>query len=305
MMLAEIDPTVQSCPMCESPELRLFDAVASDVEGYSSVHIVECGRCHFAWQYPLGRTMTETVEHFDRNYRAEGKRLSEYFDPERKTDIARFEVDFLSQLALPGKRLLDIGAGAGIFAKVAAERGFSVTALDPALELERISGLPNLQGVRGTMSDLPPDELFDVITMWDVIEHLVTPLAIIDEAKKRLRTGGWLVLETGNYKSADRVQDGARHWMYQLDHRWYFSPESMEKILLDRGFSEVVHADRVLRPGWGGEAHFRGPSRMHFVRELLAHPTRAFTAFSTFSAMKRASGWPRAGVGIFTLAARV
>ncbi|WP_083881237.1 class I SAM-dependent methyltransferase [Thauera phenylacetica] len=304
-MFVELDPTVQSCPVCQSPEFKRFDAVASDVEGHSCVHIVECGRCHFAWQYPLGRTETESVEHFDRNYRAQGKRLSEYFDPEKKCDIALLEVDFLSQLTLPGKKLLDIGAGAGIFAKVAAERGFCVTALDPALELERIAELPNLQGVRGTMSNLPPDETFDVITMWDVIEHLVTPLAIIDEAKKRLRTGGWLVLETGNYKSADRVQDGARHWMYQLDHRWYFSPESMEKILLDRGFSEVVHADRVLRPGWGGEAHFRGPSRMHFVRELLAHPTRAFTAFSTFSAMKQASGWPRAGVGIFTLAARI
>jgi len=304
-MIAELDPTTQSCPICQSPELKLFDAVASDVDGQASVHIVECRRCQFAWQYPLGRSEAESVAHFDRNYRAQGKRLSGYFDPEKKSGIARLEVDFLSQLPLSGKKLLDIGAGAGIFAKVAAERGFSVTALDPALELERILGLPNLQGVRGTMSNLPSGESFDVITMWDVVEHLVTPLTIIDEAKSRLRTGGWLVLETGNYKSADRVQEGTHHWMYQLDHRWYFSPESMEKILQAKGFKEVIHADTVLRPGWGGEAHFMGPSRMQLVREVLADPIHAMAAVSTFSALRQASGWSRAGVGIFTIAARV
>lgn len=303
-MIAELDPSLQRCPICESIELESFDAVASDVEGHSIVHIVECGRCRFAWQYPLGRTEAESVAHFDSNYRAEGRRISGYFDPVKKSAIARLEVAFLRRLAPPGRKLLDIGAGAGIFAQVAAEHGFDVTACDPALEIERITGHPNLRGVRGTMSDLPPDESFDVITMWDVIEHLVAPLGVIEEAQMRLRDGGWLVLETGNYKSADRVREGRQHWMYQLDHRWYFSPESLEKILLKMGFKEVTHAETVLRPEWSGESLFRGPSRRQLLSELLANPMRARVVLSTFFALRRAATWPRAGIGIFTLAAR-
>ncbi len=303
-MIAELDPTLQRCPICDSVELKSFDALASDVEGHSSVHIVECERCQFAWQYPLGRSESESVVHFDRNYRAEGKLLSGYFDPVKKSSIAKLELDFLCRLDLPGKRLLDIGAGAGIFAQEATGRGFDVVACDPALELERIDGLPNLRGIRGTLSDVPSGETFDVITMWDVIEHLAAPLSVIDEAKNRLRDGGWLVLETGNYKSADRVGEGKNHWIYQLDHRWYFSPDALESLLLRMGFKEVIHAETVLRPGWSGEARFRGPSRQGLLRELLTNPMNARGALSTFAALKCASTWPRAGLGIFALAAR-
>ena len=47
------------------------------------------------------------------------------------------------------------------------------------------------------------DATYDIVTLWDVIEHVEDPLGLLISAMAHLRPGGWLVVETGNYQSAD------------------------------------------------------------------------------------------------------
>jgi len=119
------------------------------------------------------------MAHFDANYKAKGSKTSEYFDPEIKAAISALEFNFMSQLPMAGRRLLDIGAGAGLFAALAGKHGWTVTALDPALDQEALVGRPSITAIRGTTDDLPISEQFDVVTMWDVIEHVTTPVNAI------------------------------------------------------------------------------------------------------------------------------
>lgn len=197
-MQTELNPRSEHCLICSSSNLKRFEALASDTEEPSLVNITECQDCCFAWQYPIGRTEQESVEHFELNYNAQGSRLSDYFNPKVKREISSLEFDFMSQLPVSGKRLLDIGAGSGVFAQVASENGWSVTAMDPALVLDRLAGNKNITPIRGTTEALSNDELFDVITMWDVIEHVTSPVEAISNANAHLKDGGWLVIETGN-----------------------------------------------------------------------------------------------------------
>ncbi len=303
-MLSDLNPAGQICALCGSNRLKRFDALASDVERQEDVHIVECRECGFAWQFPFSRSEKESVDHFEANYDAGGNRISKYFDPSVKEKISKLQFEFLASLPLKGRRLLDVGGGAGIFARIAAQGGFDVTALDPALKLDTSDQNHDVTFIKGTLDDLPDGKAFDVITLWDVIEHLTEPRSLIENVKGRLRDDGWLVIETGNYLSADRVQSGRKHWIYQLDHRWYFSPRSIESVLREAGFREFVYADRVLRPGWSGGAEYSGPSIGMCVRELISHPWRSPECISRFAALRRAVSWSRSGLGIFVVAAR-
>jgi 2-polyprenyl-3-methyl-5-hydroxy-6-metoxy-1,4-benzoquinol methylase len=300
------DPCRRVCLVCGSDRLARFTAVAADSDDDRTVSIVECRSCSFAWQHPLDRTAAESAAFFQMAYQDGGQCLGAYFEPEQKRDIALLEFEFVASLPGANRRLLDVGAGAGQFAGVAAEQGWTVTAVDPALSAEpppRLDG--RLRLIRGTLDDVPADESFDVVTLWDVIEHIPDPVDQILKARRHLRPNGWLVIETGNYKSADRIRRGRSHWIYQLDHRWYFSPDSIERLVTRAGFSNLIFAERVLRPGWNGTPAYAGPSRRSLLSALIRKPLEAPSHLERHRTLRRARSWNRAGLGIFAVAARL
>ena len=298
------DERSKTCLICGSDRLRSFRAKAFDASIGPYVNIVECRDCVFAWQHPLGRTEEQSVAFFEAAYKDNSKMRIEYFKESHKRDIAQLEIDFVASLLGRKGTLLDIGAGSGIFAEVATENNWDVTALDPAIDVDRLKNNPRIRAIRGRAEEIPEGELFDVVTLWDVIEHTTTPIELIDSAKRHLKEGGCLIIETGNYKSANRVNGGKSHWMYQNDHRWYFSPESMQHLLADSGFSNFVFCDKVLRPGWEGDVAYVGPSKAMLLKSIIKAPWRLPMHVSTHRRLTKAKEWDRAGIGIFTIAAR-
>jgi SAM-dependent methyltransferase len=304
MSVVEFNPQSKTCLMCGSTNLHKFKADASDTIVSSCVSIVECEECCFAWQYPLGRTEQQSIQYFEDAYANRGRVQSDYFHPDRKRDISNLEFEFLFGLPVEGNSLLDIGAGAGIFAEVAAENGWHVTAVDPALDNTRIKDDPLLTKIKGTAKQLPDDILFDIVTLWDVIEHTPAPLALLLKAQSHLKEGGWLLIETGNYKSGDRLLGGLKHWIYQLDHRWYFSPESIQQILTEMGFTEFIFCDRVLRPDWHGNVEYTEPSWNNLLQSLTRDRHHISVSLSNSSYITKAKQWKKSGLGIFAMAAR-
>ena len=299
----ELDPHTEYCSICGSNRLISFKARASDSRD-SWVSITECKTCSFAWQHPAGRTTQQSAAWYEEAYRNAGQTGSDYFSPSRKQKIAELEFGFVSELPTSRfRRLLDIGAGTATFARLAADNGWTVTAVDPSLNVEQINR-PNMTGFKGGLEHIPKGKLYDVITMWDVIEHVETPGELIRAATELLDDQGWLVIETGNYKSAARVLGGIDHWIYQLDHRWYFSPDSMMKMLKEFEFTEFVHCSKALRPGWTGDQDYAGPSRFQLIQSIISRPLQFKSTVSTHLQLLFAKQWRMAGIEVFTLAAR-
>ena len=303
-MEISLDPASNQCGICASGNLKAFEATAYDVVSPDVVSIVECRDCGFAWQYPLRRSEAESVQHFDKNYALQGDGRSDYFKHDRKIAIAQLELGFVQQLPIQGNNLLDLGAGAGMFAEVASANGFTVTALDPALDGALVADNKNITAIRGTVESLPKHEMYDVITMWDVIEHMTTPVEILRQAKMHLKPGGWLVVETGNYKSTARVRGGLNHWIYQQDHRWYFSPESMTQVLESLGFTEIIRSQKTLRPGWEGKVGYAGPSLFELLKSVSRQPQKSRARVLEYLELSRAKTWSMPGIEIFALAAK-
>jgi 2-polyprenyl-3-methyl-5-hydroxy-6-metoxy-1,4-benzoquinol methylase len=293
-----------NCLICGSGSIHSFKAQAFDDAATFRVNIKECKSCYFAWQFPRGRTVEDSVGWFREAYIDKDHAGSDYFDANRKREISHLEAEFIASLPTENKTLLDIGAGAGIFAEVAAENGWNVTAVDPAINEKKFEDCTAINAITGTLDDIPKGQLFDVITLWDVIEHVDAPLELIKSAKEYLKKGGWLVIETGNYKSADRVIGGINHWMYQLDHRWYFSPDSMEYLLKECGFESITLSDKVLRPGWVGSVSYAGHTRAHLLKSVIKKPFHFPIHLAMHNSLKEAKNWKHGGIGIFALAAR-
>jgi 2-polyprenyl-3-methyl-5-hydroxy-6-metoxy-1,4-benzoquinol methylase len=122
------------------------------------------------------------------------RELPAILEPERvKLDLVR--------RFRPGGRLLDVGAGQGGFAYLAKRAGYDVEAIeaDPRCcrFMERTLGLAPIQS-DDVVAALRSTGQFEVITLWHVIEHLSSPMRILEALARRLAPEGILVVATPN-----------------------------------------------------------------------------------------------------------
>lgn len=138
-----------------------------------------------------------------------------------------------------GGDLLDIGCGSGGFLREMARldgwRAKGVEINRRAVDFGREQlGLDVRHGQ--VMDARFPDGSFDVVTMWDVLEHVRDPRRTLDEIRRILRPGGLLVCSTPHAGSLDARLFG-RYWIgYDFPrHLYVFSPSTLGPLLAKAG----------------------------------------------------------------------
>jgi 2-polyprenyl-3-methyl-5-hydroxy-6-metoxy-1,4-benzoquinol methylase len=142
----------------------------------------------------------------------------------------------------PRGKLLDVGCAAGFFVKAAADAGWDAVGIEPCRWLADY-GKTRL-GVKIIPSTLAEadfkDGSFDVVTMWDVLEHVPDPLAELQHVFRLLRPGGLLVV---NYPDVGTWQAklAGKHWWFFLSvHLTYFSRETIKAMVEKAGFGGCI-----------------------------------------------------------------
>lgn len=211
--------------------------------------IVRCRRCGLVYANPRrdGSVILETYEAVQ----------DPLYIEEREGRVLTFEhhLQPLERLTGPpnGRKLLDIGAYTGVFVEIAARHGWDAWGVEPsrwAVEEAHRRGLRVLQGTTETV-DLPP-EAFDVVTMWDVIEHLTDPLGELQRVHRLLKPGGLLVVHTIDIGSPFARLMGRRWpWLMEM-HLYYFDRRTLRRILEKVGFHvwRIRAQGRYLRLGY-------------------------------------------------------
>jgi 2-polyprenyl-3-methyl-5-hydroxy-6-metoxy-1,4-benzoquinol methylase len=148
----------------------------------------------------------------------------------------------VERFAQPG-RLLDVGCAAGFFLSEAQARGWEPHGLDVSSFAAHYTrdrfGIPAQQG---SLLDLDyPDASFDLVTMWDVIEHVPDPAAHVDRIARLLPPGGHFALATPDVASLPAKLTGKRWVGYKLqeEHVYYFSAATLTAMLDKAGFDVV------------------------------------------------------------------
>ncbi len=239
---------------------------------------IPCNLCGANETYPLYTKFGFTIERCRRcslvyaNPRAPeeailGRYTAEYFWneylPAAGAPRGRIDVEWLDRRHAPmlnlirrespqGRRLLEVGSGAGLFLKAASRASWQVSGLELSAEgaafaRERL-GLDVRQERAETMS-FPPGS-FDVAVMFDVVEHLFDPRAVLNATRRALKPGGILVVSTPNFNALSRAALGI-DWavLSPLEHTYYFTERTLGAMLEACGFARPRFVRRLA--GWG------------------------------------------------------
>lgn len=181
--------TVYACPVCGFHFIDHLDNVPSVPSGDSARPLDRN-----AWDYIEGRLP------------GNGKQL--------KKNLHRVK----QHISLSGALCLDIGAGAGLFPHLLAKEGASVHGIEP-------QGIFREFARRKFGMDLSGDTVdsqywqsaftgyFDVVTLWDVLEHVNFPSETLQNAYNVTKPGGWLFLDTPR---RDALYYRLSEWSYRL-----------------------------------------------------------------------------------------
>lgn len=134
--------------------------------------------------------------------------------------------------------LLDVGTAGGSFLTVAKQAGWDVAGCEPNRWMcEWANKHYGLQVVPGTIADMRlKDGTFEVVTLWDVLEHTPDPKATLLECKRVLKPKGLLVVNYPDIESLVSRLMG-RRWVFLLSvHLYYFTPKTLTKMLKELGF---------------------------------------------------------------------
>jgi SAM-dependent methyltransferase len=120
------------------------------------------------------------------------------YDLERRLQVIFNE--FLKDLSLQQKKVLDAGCGTGWFSKWSIDRKGKVTSLDIGLNLlQLVKKRVGSQGICGDALRLPfQDSTFDFVISSELIEHTSFPLSCVGELIRVLKPGGYLLLTCPN-----------------------------------------------------------------------------------------------------------
>ena len=221
--------------------------------------VVHCQQCDLEFVNPL-----PSLETMQANYQKEmtgnetdGGLHSNYI-LERKKRIKSFSKLHNSRLSLiedlyPEKgNLLDIGCGAGFFLNSAKERGWNCYGMEILPEYVKYAqenfALENIHQESIDESLNFEANTFDVITLWDLIEHLRNPLESLKKIHEVMKPGGLLVMWTPNVKNAILLREKWTGYKI-LQHFYFFSGESLTHLLEKAGFKIVSLKTNKARKG--------------------------------------------------------
>lgn len=136
-------------------------------------------------------------------------------------------------------KLLDYGCSIGMFLNNTRLFGFKPYGYDinriNLLKAEKkfaINILPE-----NFLYDSKYDNFFDIITMWDVLEHIEDPINILSRLNLKLKPNGLLVVQCPNMDSYEFLKLGKEwNWLTPGDHLLFFTINTLSKVLLAGGF---------------------------------------------------------------------
>ncbi len=213
---------------------------------------VRCRNCGLVYANP--QPMKDTMDKYYSLY-AQGMQGGLYGNIEslfeKKVQMSNNRLNIIKELNKGGKRLLDIGAGTGIFTGTAIDRGWNATGLELTGEdCQYARDNFGLELVRKDFYQLGDTGMYDVITMFEVIEHLYTPFKDLAKVNSMISNGGLLVVATPIVDSlyAKKMKERNPFW-YVKTHLTYFPRSVLTDYLISAGFA--VLDTRLSEEGMG------------------------------------------------------
>ncbi|MFC1514745.1 class I SAM-dependent methyltransferase [Candidatus Omnitrophota bacterium] len=238
------------CNLCGSAEYRVIyesTLTEDDLKGGAGQYsistkacaygqIVRCSECGLVYMNPRekpGDMLGKYTAVKDEDYLTE---------KEMRQDAFARELKRIEKYASHKGRLLEVGCFVGLFLELARSNGWSVSGVEPsAWAVQYAREKLGISVAQAPVEEYRFDDTaFDVVTMWDVVEHLADPKKALASVCKSLKKQGILFLNTPDFNSIIRRIFGRKCWFVLRTHIYYFTPRTIKRMLEECGFEVVV-----------------------------------------------------------------
>jgi len=211
-----------NCPICNSNLLK-------EEEKFGNYTLYECNNCLVQFWWPLKHPGQEFYQ------------TNELHEIKEKRKLQWRHKQFLKNPPIEQGRLLDIGCGPGEFLKAAQNLGFEVWGIDIApRNIEAAQKFYNLKNIfLGTLEDFInqyPDLKFDIITFFEIVEHLDNPINFFKLIKRLLNPGGYIAMSVPNLERFGGPKEKEEN---PPNHLFRWRPSTIFKFLETQGFENI------------------------------------------------------------------
>jgi SAM-dependent methyltransferase len=239
--MSVVEPSVFACPICTSARARW----AAEYRGLRVARCLDCGH-GYVWPVPSEDFLSSIYRdkaYYEGGQDSIGFRDYSSLEPARRKMFARHLGRIESEIGVG--RVLDVGCASGDFLKVARSRGWSVFGADPSVARAQVEA-EGIELVGTTVHDATIEQgSLDAITFWDVLEHVVDPIADLRRARELLKPSGILALTVPDSANGLARVSGRRWFGYKTagEHLQFFTHES-----LSAAFEKAGLTLRIRRP---------------------------------------------------------
>lgn len=222
---------LKNCPVCKDEGfqtvLKAKDYLITD----ELFQIVKCDNCGFIYTNPrpneneLGKYYKSSE--YD-SHKTKSSSLKDFLYNKVRDYSTKKKLDYITSIS-KGRRLLDVGCGAGFFINYCNKRNWSVEGMEP--NLESIPLISKGITIHSTFSTIKENS-FDIITLWHSLEHIPQLDEVLSTVKKALKNDGKIIIAVPNINSLDAKLYN-EHWA-ALDvprHLYHFTQSSLAHLL--------------------------------------------------------------------------
>lgn len=230
-----------NCVVCGADDATiLFQGQDHLHGGPGSFPVCRCQRCDSLYLNPRPKA-EELGQYYPDRYAPYtlGKHPSAWQNWNLQYAAWKLVRSVLARVREPG-RALDVGCATGEFLVTLQQKGWQVQGVEmnpqaAAYAQDRVQGEILIGDF---MESAYPDHTFDLVTFWDVLEHLPKPRQALAEAARITRPSGFLVLSLPNLNSLEARLFGT-HWAgWDIPrHLWWSRPPALAQLLAETGWA--------------------------------------------------------------------
>lgn len=241
---------VPACPLCGSSHRA--PVTDRDRAGFPATSVC-CTQCGLVYITP--RLTAEAYTEFYRSgeYRRIASSLKKPGDPpntvESRRDCQLRYAETISKLLStaglkPGMTFLDIGGSIGaVAARLTADYGLRSTVLEPSDEERGEAAARGLETIAGTLDDWEPTERYDIVGLFQTIDHLLHPATSLRKIRERvIRPNGMLAVDVVDFRFLTAGFKNL-HKAVKIDHPCAFTAWNMHVLLMRSGFEVLGTGD--------------------------------------------------------------
>ena len=242
------------CAICSSEKkVNLYNRkkyISSDLTHFGIVRCIDCGHIYLSPR-PTDETLGDYYQ--GKYYTAANAQSGEKKQTSHAFLYANYVKRFYKSLNC---KILDVGCGDGTFIEYMAKNGANCFAVEPDKRTrDLVSNYDGVNNVWQYLSDVNENG-FDVITMFEVIEHLTNPSTDLEICNKLLKENGSLIIKTPNANAFESKLLGPDWISLEIPrHLHFFTDNTINKILNQSGFEikkimYPTHDRALLRSIW-------------------------------------------------------